>query len=519
MASLTHVCVWDNKGWKNISAEEAACLHPGGTVSAHSGLFMCELCGQYVLLTDGNVNVRHFRHSSYEKSKDCPERTFGPNVSISYNSTEHDLPVKIINITSSSFSFELGLIRIPSSLFSNKIKIEIKGSDYASEKHVLTGERINPDQITYVSIGGTPNEQYQINILSGDSKIRSYWPHYVSGIDSSGCLFDAASGKKLPYDADVVVSKEYYLLTRCRLNTQAYRFLSMKEICIKKISWSSWYVYRVCADNYNEDTARFFLDYHCRLSDNPISITPIWPIYTQEPYLIKHCGKEIFLHIKGNVTNTSVFPMASTDTYHFTTSSVVKVFCNSRQQLITAGRSKALKYSYFWKDNLDNVNSLPNALVTDLNNNELASGSYSSVPYKGIISINLPYDGRIIIRSNGAITRKLDLVANTQTDIDSITLGNDITINIGLDVVWQASFSHKSTANKERLDEIELLNKLQNCKGKTMAIPSSMGQIYLLLSDYPELKKWISSCKKSNSIDERAYKMIKSFALSKLERK
>lgn len=42
-ASLTHVCRWSENGWKRITAEQAAKLHPGGTVSAHSGLFMCEL--------------------------------------------------------------------------------------------------------------------------------------------------------------------------------------------------------------------------------------------------------------------------------------------------------------------------------------------------------------------------------------------------------------------------------------------------------------------------------------------
>ena len=41
MASLTHVCMWSDNGWKRITAEQAAKLHPGGTVSAHSGLFMC----------------------------------------------------------------------------------------------------------------------------------------------------------------------------------------------------------------------------------------------------------------------------------------------------------------------------------------------------------------------------------------------------------------------------------------------------------------------------------------------
>ena len=53
MASLTHVCMWSANGWKRVTAEEAARLHPGGSVSAHSGLFICELCGQYVSFTDG----------------------------------------------------------------------------------------------------------------------------------------------------------------------------------------------------------------------------------------------------------------------------------------------------------------------------------------------------------------------------------------------------------------------------------------------------------------------------------
>ena len=98
MASLTHVCMWSDNGWKRITAEQAARLHPGVTVSAHSGLFMCELCGQYVILTDGDIRIRYFKHSAYEKSKDCPERTFGAGYSISYGSQEHDLPIRITSV-------------------------------------------------------------------------------------------------------------------------------------------------------------------------------------------------------------------------------------------------------------------------------------------------------------------------------------------------------------------------------------------------------------------------------------
>ena len=72
MASLTHVCMWSDNGWKRITAEQAARLHPGGTVSAHSGLFMCELCGQYVILTDGDIRIRYFKHSAYVSEATIP---------------------------------------------------------------------------------------------------------------------------------------------------------------------------------------------------------------------------------------------------------------------------------------------------------------------------------------------------------------------------------------------------------------------------------------------------------------
>ena len=67
MASLTHVKMWSGHSWTHITAEDTVSLHPGGTVSAHRGLFMCDLCGQYVTLTDGKIYTRYFKHSSSEK--------------------------------------------------------------------------------------------------------------------------------------------------------------------------------------------------------------------------------------------------------------------------------------------------------------------------------------------------------------------------------------------------------------------------------------------------------------------
>ena len=183
MASLTHVCMWSKNGWKRITAEQAAQLHPGGTVSAHSGLFMCELCGQYVILTDGDIRKRYFKHSAYEKSKDCPERTFGASYSISYGSQEHDLPIRITNVSTSSFSFEVGLIRAPISSLNKDFRIEIKPKGVFDVSYVFTKKRLNYDSITYLPIGERPFEKYTISFQNGSDKLHEFWPAEIKGIE------------------------------------------------------------------------------------------------------------------------------------------------------------------------------------------------------------------------------------------------------------------------------------------------------------------------------------------------
>ncbi len=125
MASLEHVCIWKNNNWVKTTAEEAARLHPGGKVSAYSGLFRCDLCGQYVTFTDGVKNARHFRHSSAEKDKECKDRTFGYG---NHNSERRGVsccPLKITDVSFNHFSFEIGLIQVPSEYLESQMNIEI----------------------------------------------------------------------------------------------------------------------------------------------------------------------------------------------------------------------------------------------------------------------------------------------------------------------------------------------------------------------------------------------------------
>lgn len=298
MASLTHVCMWSENGWKRITAEQAARLHPGGTVSAHSGLFMCELCGQYVILTDGDIRIRYFKHSAYEKSKGCPERTFGAGYSISYGSQEHDLPIRITSVSSSSFSFEVGLIRAPISSLNKDSRIEIKPKGAFDVSYVFTKERLNYDSITYLPIGERPFEKYTLSFQNGSDKLREFWPAEIKGIEPEGTLFEKVSGKKLSYDADVEIGKEYYLLKRGCIYRKSFSSVRIQEIMQKRIGWETWSLYVVSASAFNEDAARFYLDFHCRLTDHPVSLQPVWPLFVEGNYIVKHNQNSIQKHLR-----------------------------------------------------------------------------------------------------------------------------------------------------------------------------------------------------------------------------
>lgn len=498
--------MWSDKGWKHITAEEAAKLHPQGTVSAQSGLFMCELCGQYVLLTDSNVQVRHFRHSSSEKSKDCPERTFGARVTYSFKAGEHELPIRIKNITSSRFELEIGFIQVPHLFLTDELKIEIRLSS-PNRSFIYAGERINRDSISYLSVGNIPSENYTIELVGTKEEVRQFWPNIVHGIDSEGALFDSHSGKKLVNDADVVVGKHYYLLKRSPLLRVNATHIGIREISRQRIEWKTWYLYDVVVNDYDEESARFFLDYHCRLTEQPVSIQPVWPVYVENPYIIKHSQDDVMIHVQGNAPTTRVFPNTTIKKYTCADGIVAEINANQRQQMISAGRTKALQYAYFWKDALTHTTVTQKAIVKDIHDVMYDNGVINVLPEKRLLKVLVPYDGTITIKRNNALIERRRLQANMTSEIENIVWGTELCIAIGLDRVWRAKFIPEAKHVKDS-EEIEVLRKLKSYKGSMIKIHHTIGSLATFLSGYPQIQQWLFECIRLGYMNEQAYRYL-----------
>ena len=506
MAALNHVCMWQKNGWKRITANEAAALHPGGTVSAHSGLFMCELCGQYVLLTDGDTQVRHFRHSSSERSKDCPERVSGSSVILGYSSVEHDLPLRIRSTASQEIDFEIGFIRVPKELLNHDLRVKIQSDDDPDVRFVYSRERFNENGITYLPVGKVPVSKYRVELIKAKDGLHQFWRRTVPGIDRNGTIFDAETHLRLVHDSDVCVGRRYYLLKASRVSDR-FTGVKIREISKCPVQYSTWHLYEVYAEDLTEEAARFFLDYHCRLTDSPGALQVIWPTYIEEQKLIKYNDSGVMIHVTGYPT-TRVFPTATVRNYPAPNGRVIEAFLNEHQQLISAGRTKALEYTYFWKESLHQNENKPQAEIVDTVGASVIAGATDELPKGKSLCITIPFDGSAEIWSQGRLIDKRLLHAGQKCIIENIAFGMEIIVFVGFDCVWKAAFIRKQITAV--VNEEVLLNRLRKAGGKEIIISHSIAGIASFMKDYPLLRQWLYGCIQKGTMPEKAYKLFRS---------
>lgn len=517
MPSLTHVRMFSKHGWQAITAQEAGEKFPD-TVSAASGIFMCELCHQYVYFSKPGENIRHFGHTP-EADKSCPERTFSSRTDIDSRSEKHDLPIKL-KLLPSDFALELGLLGVPASglseLQNQKIQISPTGQNADPFVYGLK-ERLCEDKITYVSIGQIPYPEYRIQLDCRNIRAFSCWPERIRGIEPPGALFDVVTRKKLPYDADVQLGKTYYLLHSGTLIGTCSSVLQ-KQIRSRSVPGNSWRLYEVCATALDVDAAKFFLQFHCRLTEQTVFIQPIWPIYTKSPYVIHHNAREMIFHVKGDVSTKS-YPFSHLKRQPIDGGGALEyVQCTARQQLISSGHDyplnsrdfwRRLKYTYLWKEPLDHTTKEPTVIVTDIAGQALSQGQTDKLPQKNAIRISAPYDGAIVVKYRGKIIEKRPLKADVPVEIDSLQFGYEIEVFQGLDLVWSIQYQRK-TAQSD-LQENQIIRRLKNASGPSITVPHAWGAAVEYLGAYPQIKQWLYQTIRKGSMPLQAYQELKHF--------
>ena len=519
MASLTHVNMWTGHEWKSVSAEEASSYYPLDKVTANSGLFRCALCMQNVTLTCGEKRVRYFKHSRGENDKSCPERTFGPNYKVSFCEKNHGLPLRINIIGGKDFSLEIGLVPLPQNILDEYAdeRVVICPEGIKEHTYIYNFDRLRSDSTTFVSVGRVPAKQY--DIISSMDSIRAYWPEVIEGVESEGKLFDTATNRMLAADSDVVVNKEYYLLCSTTLYS-GYKDISVEKICEKKNSWDYWKIYRVMANNLSNESAKFFWDIHYRLTDSPLRIQQIWPVYSRSVDTNRCRDKDVYIHIvKNNEVSLKTVPNTTISEYEtdFSKGRIIELDCNDHQ-MIFAGRGNVIRNLCICRDTPTVKREREDVNVTDVAGNIIEQGTNKLLPHKNTIEIKIPFDGIVIIKMNSIIIDERDVKSNESMSIQRIKYGFAILIYQGLDLVWTSSF--KRDKEQESNTEELLIERLNCYKNQFIEIPYSMKQIYEKMYDYPNIQKWIYKVTRKGKIPQDAYLCLRKFVCNlKTERR
>ena len=508
---LTHVQMLSERNtWEDISITEACVLFPHVGVAARSGLFRCSLCGQYVTFAKGKVYRPYFKHTQEDQSSDCPDRsesrpfiatasTLRPGAQI--------LPLRLSLLYSNIFKLELGLPPVPKELLDKQIgeSIYIRANDDASNSVQYLLSRISENQLTYLPLGEFPSESYTLSVGFNYSPIMQFWPREINGVSRTGTLFDGDTRKMIPFDSDVQVNHLYYLVTT-KHYVHGSGQLHIEQKCRYSTGWFSWFVYAVRADSIDESTIRFFMEYHCRLTETPLTIVPLWPAYTKSPYVIYHNTKQMFMYIKGNA-KSEIFPygerllMTGCNGGH-----ILSVYGSARQQLLSIGRARVLQSTYLWFQNLDYEVAEAVVNVTDINGEQIAAGDLNSIPQKKRIKISVPYDGEVKIYQNDVLRDILPIVPGNDLVLDNIWFGMRIEVYQGLDRIWHIAF--RRSRDKTKQSDIELYNKLAHARGNLTTVGHSVGAIAKNMQNYPLTRQWLRKQITKGSISVEALQLI-----------
>ena len=507
MASLNHVCIWskEDNWWKPITVEQASMMYPMGTVSVHSGLFMCACCRQYVTLTYGSKQARAFKHSRGESDKSCPERSMGADYRFSLTAGEHTLPIRIVSVSSLGYSLEIGLIYVPNDVidkyYNDKILIR---PDNTEKPFVYLFERLKSNSITYLPIGSNPAAKYEINTTG---ELAKYWPSVVEGIQYKGRLFDGLSGKMLTVDADVTINHTYYLL--CVTNPYyKYPDVEIKKICENHTSKLPWKVFEIRAINYSEDAAKFFLEYRCLLTDKPINMQVMWPVHIKKTYSIIQVEDYSIWHITGGGdVSVQVYPSGKGDCKILDKGSYGKtvcVECADNYKIVSVGRHTPIDYAYIWREKSDYEYSYNSILVEDMDGNTIGEWIQNRLPRKQILMVVSDFDGYVIIERNETIIDEYSIRAGKRMEISDIDYGKTIKIYQGLDLCREISFKRST----EKRGEDIILKKLETLSGSTMVVPERM-IAHSWFQKYPQVRNWLSQKIRNGSISCNAYKYLR----------
>lgn len=543
---LHHVCEWNTvtHRWERISIDEAKKKYPLG-LSSRSHVFMCELCGQHVTLTEGSSKkTAYFRHSRGEANKTCPERDKYQKGAFSFQASQGDLPLRL-KLGENGFIFDSFEIGIPKAFVNESLyQIRIQ-NDQGNKVISYNAERLYDEVTTYLNVCNPFATSYTVSFYGADGKLLEGIklginnPITVNGIDPNGTIFDGESGKKIPKDGNVKINHTYYLLIRddssLKKNVDGLEIMH-QDTCGSRMNWK---VYALKGFSYTPEMVGFFSEYHARVSENPVKLIPFWPQTVQDGYIFWHDTDQLLFYVQGEYVKLKGYPAVTGDTIAtfplekneaFSARNLVEFPVREKHQIVSIGRQSVLQYLYVWKKEFETPHiKQPKYQVKDKAGNLIGEYQTILLSQRKALEISSEVDGYLEIRDTQQIVQnRIKVKADTPnylTDLD-IRNGYRLVFYQGLDPVWKAFVESGRQKPEEKRNEAigqdrecnekdtALYQKLCSCRGATLPVNLAMKRLCFQYRRDTRIYTWLRKQMLQGKMPVQAYRLL----LKNLER-
>ncbi|WP_165067563.1 hypothetical protein [Desulfovibrio sp. ZJ200] len=533
--ALSHVFMWKDKyGYQPVTVDEAV-EHYTYTVSAKSKLFICGICGQGVTLTAGEKKIRHFRHDQAAQNKECEDRS----QAYEYSQSTNRLPAKIQTLPlrlireSGHWRLELGLLALQETAlkkYGQKLLciLNSKGKKY---KYNLI-ERLYPNRLTWVNVGEQSSEYFQL-FFSDGSSLPPLWPQRIDGLDDI-TLFEAETGRRLPFFTDVEVAKEYLAVIRGRFDPGSR--LDVRADRVLEHGWHGYDIYRVQALRFSKEAASFFIRLKANLKKQVPLIFPLWPVVIRTPHLIYHDADELFVFLGGEGIGKEIkvqaFPSISlVSTVERETARLIRFACGIRKQMVSGGSdtpllqlgrfSHPLHYDYFIRQSFDQTASLPKVTVTDHKGNELEGDWLEGLRPGTRLYVKGPFDGEVWLQSGGSpLVDRRTLKGGEDLELKA-GMGQTLVIFQGLDCVRTIVFARpgqkrqgteapEQTKNGSAVGwtDTQLCRRLRRMTGDEVEASRPLAEFIHFFRGWRSVEMWLRQRQAKGNISKRAKTLL-----------
>lgn len=485
---LTNVWTRDSSGeWVRTTAIITDHHHPY-SVSADSRLFRCYSCFQYVTFVKGNSNrISHFKHSAGYSDKDCEDRSFNSAASYSYTSiSSMEMPMRLV-LDGTRITVAVGLLPISydelKKCIANNLQITLSGTQGVPVVYRADWNRFAPNMTTWLDIPTHAISKLSVTFSPVNVKPK-FWSGVISEIPSTGALFDAKTGRRIPDKGDAVVNREYLLLIR-RNRWISY---NARDVQISKLDISDtlWNVYKVKALRFSEAASDFFFNYlRVRLTNYPAEMSVLWPPVLEKDAIIETNFRNIKLLVKGEA-DFSTYPQYSsscTATLFRDNTKLIDIRSSGSLQMVTSERyNHTLQFLYIRPIERNFYYTDPHVEISFDDDQACTETLLQKIPLRGILHFLSTDDGYIDVYVNEEFCYRKPISAGEKTRITDIKRNSRICVYAG-----QELLSEIHIVPLKKKEDQENLAVLPIWVGKKIPFPRRYAWVLEKLDDSSEL--------------------------------